>query len=253
MKIVSLNTWAGKAGKDKLLAFFESHREIDIFCLQEIWSGPIKELKGMTGGNSLEKHSLRMEYGLQEISQVLKDHRAYLRPHLFTFGLLMLVKKSIEVLEEGEIFAHKERGYIPEGDVGFHARNVQYVKIATEKGNRTIMNFHGLWNGKGKGDSEERILQSEKIVKLIKQQENPLVLCGDFNLSPETESIKMLEKSGLRNLIKEWGVTSTRTSLYTRQEKFADYVFTSEGIDVRTFKVLPDEVSDHSPLYLDFS
>src|SRR3989339_399643 len=98
MKIVSLNTWAGKAGKDKLLAFFESHREIDIFCLQEIWSGPIKELKGMTGGNSLEKHSLRMEYGLQEISQVLKDHRAYLRPHLFTFGLLMLVKKSIEVL-----------------------------------------------------------------------------------------------------------------------------------------------------------
>jgi hypothetical protein len=47
MKIVSLNTWAGKAGKEKLLAFFESHREVDVFCLQEIWSGPIKELEGI--------------------------------------------------------------------------------------------------------------------------------------------------------------------------------------------------------------
>ena len=60
----------------------------------------------------------------------------------------------------------------------------------------------------------------------------------------------MIESVDLRNLIKEYGITSTRTSLYPKEGKFADYVFTSKGVDVETFKVLPDEVSDHAPLYV---
>ena len=62
----------------------------------------------------------------------------------------------------------------------------------------------------------------------------------------------MLESAGLRNLVAEFGVTSTRTSLYTRPEPFADYVFVSDGIHVRDFRVLTDEVSDHAPLLLEF-
>ena len=73
---------------------------------------------------------------------------------------------------------------------------------------------------------------------------------GDFNLLPETQSIKKLESIGLRNLIKEYGVTSTRTAHYTKLEKYADYMFVSRDIEVADFKVLPDAVSDHSPLYL---
>jgi endonuclease/exonuclease/phosphatase family metal-dependent hydrolase len=62
----------------------------------------------------------------------------------------------------------------------------------------------------------------------------------------------MLEAAPLRNLVAEFGVASTRTSLYTRPEKFADYVFVSAGVEVRGFRVLPDEVSDHAPLMLEF-
>ncbi len=64
--------------------------------------------------------------------------------------------------------------------------------------------------------------------------------------------MKKLEDFGLRNLIKEYGITSTRTSFYTKPEKFADYMLVSPGVEVKDFKVLPDEVSDHSPLYLEF-
>jgi len=78
------------------------------------------------------------------------------------------------------------------------------------------------------------------------------VLCGDFNLLPDTESLKRLEGIGLRNLIKEYGITSTRTSFYDKPAKFADYALVSEGIEVKDFKILPDEVSDHSPMYLEF-
>jgi len=253
MKIISLNTWGGRAGKDKLLEFFATHKDVDVFCLQEIWSAPYEHLEGHAAGGMSIDHSNIMVYGLQEISTLLNTHAAYFKPHhLDNYGLLMLIKKDLDVIAEGDVFVYKERGHIPEGDVGFHARNVQFATIATKNGNRTILNFHGLWNGGGKGDSDDRLLQSERIIQFMKTLSNPYVMCGDFNLLPDTQSLKKLEDSGLRNLVKENGITSTRTSFYTKPEKFADYAFVSDEIAIKDFKVLPDEVSDHSPLYLEF-
>ena len=248
-----MNTWGGRAGKDKLLAFFESHKDMDVFCLQEIWSAPYEHLEGHSAGGLSIDHSNIMVYGMQEISTLLDSHTAYFKPHhLNNYGLMMLIKKDLDVISEGDVFVYKDRGHIPEGDVGFHARNVQFATIATKNGNRSILNFHGLWNGGGKGDSEDRLLQSDRIIQFMKTLSNPYVMSGDFNLLPDTQSIKKLEDFGLRNLIKEHNITSTRTSLYPKAEKFADYTLTSKKIIIEDFKVLTDEVSDHSPLYLEF-
>jgi hypothetical protein len=46
------------------------------------------------------------------------------------------------------------------------------------------------------------------------------------------------------NLVKDYNVTSTRSSHYPKEEKFADYIFVSKDIEVKDFKVLPDEVND---------
>ena len=115
-----------------------------------------------------------------------------------------------------------------------------------------IINFHGLWNGRGKSDSEDRLLSSDNIVNFIKQQKAPIVFTGDFNLTPETESIKKFENIGLVNLIKTYDIKSTRTKYYVNTEPFADYTFVSPEIVVNKFSVLSDEVSDHAPLFLDF-
>ena len=56
-----------------------------------------------------------------------------------------------------------------------------------------------------------------------------------------------------RNLIAEFKVTSTRTSLYDKAEPYADYVFVTQGVEVNAFSVLDAVVSDHAPLYLEFS
>jgi endonuclease/exonuclease/phosphatase family metal-dependent hydrolase len=77
------------------------------------------------------------------------------------------------------------------------------------------------------------------------------MLCGDFNLRPDTQSLELLEHDML-NLIKSHKVTSTRTSLYPKDEKFADYIFVSKDITVNQFNVLQHEVSDHAPLLLEF-
>ncbi len=252
MKVISLNTWAGRAGKERLLDFFLRNSDADIFCLQEIWSAPFEHLEGHDAGVPID-HSGIMVYGAREISTLLSGYRDYFRPHhLDNYGLLMLVRKDLEVMDEGEVYVYKQKGHVPERDAGFHARNVQYVTLATPAGKRTVMNFHGLWNGQGKGDGEDRLKQSRRIIEFLKTLDHPYVLLGDFNLLPDTQSLQMLEEFGLRNLIREYGITSTRTSHYTKPEKFADYVLVSDGIDVKDFRVLPDEVSDHAPLLVEF-
>ncbi len=254
MKLISLNIWGGRAGKEKLLSFFKDHSDIDIFCLQEVWSAPYGHLEGATIGGTITFNDDVMTEGKQEIAAALPEHEVFFHPHhLENYGLMMLVKKSFSVTDSGDVFVHKHRGYIPEGDVGNHARNIQYVTVNTSAGKRTIINFHGLWtNGTWKEDTYDRLVQSENIAAFLKDVGNPFILCGDFNLLPETESLKRLEDLGLRNLIKEYGITSTRTSYYTKEGKFADYALVSNGIDVKDFKILPDEVSDHSPMHLEF-
>jgi endonuclease/exonuclease/phosphatase family metal-dependent hydrolase len=62
---------------------------------------------------------------------------------------------------------------------------------------------------------------------------------------------------GMTNLVKTYGIKSTRTSLYREYGKpgasnFADYVIVSPDIKVESFEVLPDLASDHAALRLEF-
>jgi len=250
MKLISLNTWGGEVGVSKLQDFLRIHSDADFICLQEIWNGGEEMLTRKSGGSWLAK---RVTTLLSDIKSVLPDHEVFYRPHFHDyFGLALFFKKSIKVVEEGELYIYKEKGYISADEFGNHARILQYMTVETQKGLRTVIHLHGLWNGKGKGDSEDRLEQSDRIVNFIKQLTNPFTIVGDFNLRPDTESLRKLEDCGLRNLIRENCITSTRTSFYTKEEKFADYAFVSDEIIVNDFKVLPDEVSDHSPLLLEF-
>ncbi len=253
MKLITLNTWGGRAGKDKLLNFFAAYRDTDIFCLQEIWAGEYKYLQGKPIGGVIFDHKEVFTDGLQQISKKLLNHTPIFHPnHGDNYGLLTLVNKELKIQNSGDIFVHKEKGFVPEDDVGKHARNIQYVEIKMGDKTYTIINFHGLWNGQGKGDSEDRMIQSRRVIEFLKTIKTPYIFCGDFNLLPETQSLKMFEEFGIKNLVKQYNITSTRTSLYKKEQKHANYVFVSQNIKVKNFKVLPEEVSDHSPLYLEF-
>ncbi len=241
MKIITLNVWAGRVSQ-KLVNFFDQNNTIDVFCLQEVYHNGIED-----NDTKLKDYEI-----FSKIKKVLPCHRSYFRPHLLGhYGLAIFSKKEIEVLEEGDVFVHKYKGYIPEENLGFHARNIQYIKIKHNNKNLTILNFHGLWNNQGKTDTEDRIQQSKNILDFIQKIDGEIILCGDFNLLPETESIKIFESNGLVNLIKKYEINSTRTSLYEKPDKFADYVFVTKGVNAKDLKVLPDEVSDHSALLLE--
>jgi endonuclease/exonuclease/phosphatase (EEP) superfamily protein YafD len=82
----------------------------------------------------------------------------------------------------------------------------QWVEIEKDGKKYTIVNIHGHWDPKGKMDTEERLKQSRLIVDLISHIKTPVIICGDFNLLPHTESVKIIENAGMRNLIKELGL-----------------------------------------------
>lgn len=242
MKLLTLNIWGGHV-RDPLLGFIEKHQDIDIFCFQEVYHNSPHKICDIDLQVSLNIFS--------EFQNLLPNHIGYFRPTVRDiYGNAIFVKNTFNVLDEGEVWVHDNPDYKGSGPT--HSRNLHWVEIEEGDKQFTVMNFHGLWNGQGKTDSPERINQSENIKSFIHQTNTPKILCGDFNLRPDTESLKIIE-TNMRNLIREHNITSTRTSYYPKEERYADYVFTCNDISVENFAVLDEEVSDHAALILEFS
>ncbi len=245
MKLITLNTWGAQV-REPFLDFIRKNRDIDVFCFQELYD----QAEPILGVRYPKAH-----FNLfSDIKKLLPNHIGFFRPILEgVYGIGIFIKKDIEVIEEGEISVHTDTRTSKESLFsGHHGRSLQWIKLKTSNKAYSILNIHGLWNGQGKTDTPERLSQSQKIKDFLDTIKTPKILCGDFNLRPDTESIKMLEQN-MNNLIKTFGVETTRTSLYTKPEKHADYIFTSPEIKINHFEVMPDVISDHAPLLLDFN
>jgi len=241
MKLISLNIWGGHL-RAPLLEFIKAHQEVDIFCFQEVYHQAKNKI-------STEDREVSLNI-FSELQNLLPTHRGFFRPVVDNiYGIGAFVRDSIHVLQEGDAPIHINPNYIGRGPT--HSRNLQWLKCQIKQQTYSIINVHGLWNGCGKTDSPERLMQSQKIRQFIDSINNPMVICGDFNLRPDTESLSIIAQ-GLNNLIESHQINSTRTSLYPKPEKFADYILTSPDIVIESFQVLQHEVSDHAPLMIDF-
>jgi endonuclease/exonuclease/phosphatase family metal-dependent hydrolase len=242
MKLITLNIWGGHV-RNPLLDFIKAHSDIDIFCFQEVYHNAKDKISTEDREASLNIFA--------ELQTLLPEHNAFFRPVVESiYGVGALVKKNIDVLQEGDISIHVNPDYPGKGPT--HSRNLQWLECCINKKIYSILNVHGLWNGMGKTDTPARIAQSKRIRDFMDTINTPKIICGDFNLRPDTESLRIIEK-GMHNHIFLNKVQSTRTSLYSKNEKYADYIFTSNEIEVSQFAVLKDEVSDHAPLFLDFA
>ncbi|MFA9289170.1 MAG: endonuclease/exonuclease/phosphatase family protein [Weeksellaceae bacterium] len=253
MKLITLNTWGGTL-LDQLLSFLkEQSTTTDIFCLQEIY-------------NSNEKRKIGREMQsdlFEQITEVLPDFEAHFKPQLkgydlegkvdfdLSAGIALFIKKGIEIKTTDDIWIHREGHDLINEDNATVARNLQYVDFVYEGQHYTVAHFHGVWYPKTKLDNDERLEQSRKIKEFLDTKTGKKILCGDFNLLPTTESMKILE-AGNRNLITEYNIESTRTEHYKREEKHADYILVSPEVNVIDFGLVEEVVSDHYPLMLKF-
>ena len=250
MKIISLNAWCGRAGS-VLHEFFENNQDVDIFCLQEV------DLDGTKFGPDVTNNNAEPgdPHLFSSLEKILSNHHGYFSPTLDRWwGNALFIKKVLyrNVSSYGElVISDEQQKYVPYES--WFRRTIQWVDFSKNNKNYTVINIHGLWEkGRGKGDSPDRIEQSKNIINFLEtKKDRNIILMGDFNLNPETQSMNLLEEFGLKNCIKEFNITSTRTSLYTKESRFADYALISPEIIIKDFKVLPEEVSDHSALYLE--
>lgn len=242
LKLVTLNVWGGRV-REPILEYFSKNKDVDIFCLQEVYHNAPSKI-------SDEDCYLNLNF-FGEVSEILNNHTPYFRPVVNNiYGIGVLIKNTVTVTDEGQIVIYENKDY--EGVGPRHSRIAQWVKCTHDGSDYVIVNVHGLWNGKGKKDSEDRIIQSKKIKEFVDACRAPVIICGDFNLEPNTDSLEILS-SGMNDLIKENNITSTRTSFYEKDVRYADYIFTSDNVTVNKFDVIEDEVSDHNALELEFS
>jgi len=247
MKLITLNTWAGRE-KEAFDAFLKEHMaETDIFCFQEIFNN----YDGSTG--DYINHDQGNGNILQEITDILTDFDQYFCPIAENvYGIAIFLKKGINLVASGEVMLYENPEFDHNDPNADHDRKMQWMHIQTGRKDVMVMNVHGHWDSRGRDDTPNRLQQSQIINDFIESVGlTPKIMVGDFNLNAHTESIKLLEKN-FTNLIAKNGITSTRTVLYTGDDKHSDYIFVSPEVLVEDFKVLPDVVSDHAPLYLQF-
>lgn len=242
MKLITLNLWGGHL-RVPLLRFIEDYKNIDIFCFQEVYHNAHRIITKQERKLSLNIFS--------DLKRLLPDHYAIFKPAVDNvYGIAMLLKKDIDILSEGEINIHQKKYHPGIGEN--HSRNLQWVECRTNNQIYSILNVHGLWNGRGKTDTPDRIAQSQRIRSFMDTINTPKILCGDFNLRPDTASMHLIEE-GMHNLITLHNVCSTRTSYYKKHERYADYILTSPTVKINHFSVMKEEVSDHAALYIDFN
>lgn len=235
MRLITLNLLCGRM-REPLADFLKKYADkADIFLFQEMPE---------TGGDNETRLSS------DGIKNILSDFKNYSKDFSISGGHLddlgLFVKRKVNVSESGE--AETYDANIFNDRMVYVWRDLGYVVLDDKK---LFVNFHGFWDGPDKFDRPRRIEQSRRVSAFLGKYDGPKILAGDFNLWPETESLRMLEKNMI-NLISKYKISSTRPPDWKFSNKFSDYIFISSDIVVNDFRVLPDIVSDHLALYLDF-
>ena len=264
MKILSLNVWGGMLHVP--LLDYLAAVDADVYCLQEVPRAVSARSEWLTYRDGAIELQQRANL-YREIAAILPDHDGFFAPAMRgalmedgrtcwqEFGLATFVRQDIAVIGQALDFIH---GAFSPHDFGRHprSRNAHVLRLYDYKADRpfTVAQFHGLRTEDGKGDTPDRNAQAEAVIALMERlhpQDEALILCGDFNLLPESRTFKTLSRLGLTDLVTTRGFTDTRTSLYKKPGRYADYMLVNAAVQVADFNVVETpEVSDHRPLLL---
>lgn len=232
----------------------------DVLCFQEVIDTP----------TDIVEHERTRVNLLTEMRAALPDHAPCHAPILtqgfafpFTedrsteendlpiaYGQVTFVRKSLAETRFETVFVCGAHNVYEEGK---HPRLVLIAHLELPSGPLSIFNFHGT-NGDGKMDTPQRLTAAARLRDAIDVTSQPgrRIVVGDFNLNPDTESLRII-RGELVDLVATHGIATTRSALYEKrgQFPFADYALVSPELNVRSFRVPDTEASDHLPLILE--
>lgn len=247
LKILSLNIFEGGLFFPNILKLLEREQP-DIFCLQEVYNGTTVTLPNYY-------------QSINVLQTAFPTYHYHFSPEL----LCITVEGKIDVgnatfsrfpiKEKKTHFFGVPYGEYPQvsavHDYSKYPQNMQTTVLDVDGKHFSVFNVHGIWGHEG-GDNSDRLKMSKIITHEIRGKK-PAVLMGDFNVQPETKTIKNIEKH-MNNVFQGDLHTSFNTA-HKDLEKYPGYAtavvdmfFVSKDVTVLKKSVPKDDVSDHLPL-----
>ncbi|MDB5170505.1 MAG: hypothetical protein JWO35_199 [Candidatus Saccharibacteria bacterium] len=241
MKLVQSNIWGGKL-EFQLLDFF-ADQQADIACLQEV-----NDLKGPSGALFATFDEI-LEIGNFSDSHMAALHSSNYMNRTLHYGNATASK--FPIVERHTIFTYGDyKDNFDMVDDETNVRNLQHIVVDVSGKNLHVLNHHGFFIAGSKAGDDETLRQMHMIANYIKQLDGPVILSGDFNLAPNSESMQVFNDL-LTDLSSKFGLTSTYAHL-SIHNVVCDYILVNNQVTVNNFQMSDDLISDHKALILDF-
>jgi len=160
MKLLYWNIQGGIDTKG-VLDFLSKNKNIDVFCFQEVFNN------GKCSRDVFDRSNMNL---FSDLRHKLKKYDGFFSEHQTDEeGIAIFFRKEFKIMENGNVFVHRYKNSMINNDGEEFGRNLQYIRFNLLDKNYFVLNFHGLWDRRGKIDTEERIIQSENILKVLKR------------------------------------------------------------------------------------
>lgn len=267
IKLLSLNVSIFDENNEKLIQFLKEINP-DIICLQEATRKVDNSaLNSFISKDAIDKATQELSYSFYAPNWSLRDFRQnnFHSKKIFQhdFGGFIeygnYIKSKFKILQGMSVFVQGHFSYMTDWEYvsdhpGEEPRMVQIADIKINSFQKLrILNYHGIWSKNKQGTNRTKSA-CQKLIQLASEVAYPSLICGDFNLFPNTESIKIL-KDNFRSLVDEYNIVRTRpksNELSVTERNVVDYIFVSKEIETKKFEVIDSDVSDHFPLLLEF-
>lgn len=251
IKFLCLNIWDGGILRENILDFLDREQP-HLIGFQEV-----NHCLADSIDNKLNSLNLLKEYFSDWNYHFAPEFNYFVDETKVEIGNAVFSK--FPITQAREFFFGIEYGTFPRDPEGFdysvHPKNMQCCEIEINKQVYTVGNLHGIWGLDG-ADNPARLEMSRIIVEQIKEKPR-VILAGDFNLKPNTQTIKNIEKH-LVNIFKN----QLKTSFNLKRKDLSKYpgyatavvdmIFASKDIKILSYDCPQVDISDHLPLLIEF-
>lgn len=245
IKFLTLNLYEGGLLFDNVLAFLEEE-DPDIMALQEVYAGKSQNLaRNYRSIEILTENLPDFHYCYAPMfNEILPSGEAEQGNAIFSRYPLEHIKTLFFDVPYDPHYVKAERN----GDHTHDPQNMHYAQISIKKKIVNVFNVHGIWGLDG-GDNPRRLKMSRMLVEQVKGKNN-VILAGDFNLRPNTRTIRNIEQH-LTNIFKD-ELPTTFNMKHKENPGYAtsvvDMIFVSDDIRVIDHYCPKADISDHYPL-----
>ncbi len=246
MKFICLNLWLGGILFDDISGFLEKEQP-DILVVQEAYQNLDTSLERRFRSVEVLKEKLEYPYVFfAPACTAVLDETLRVEAGNAIFSRFPIIESHTTFFDVpyGEVLNYETPG----GDYSQTPRNLQHAKITVGTTTLNVFNTQGVW-GRDLGDTDRRLAMGAVIAREVEYKPHVL-LAGDFNVAPDTQTIAMIEHR-LKNIFR--GRLDGTFNPKQQKKKFTtnvtvDMVFASEAIKVIDSYCPNVDVSDHFPL-----